>query len=132
MAVHRTEIRVRYEETDRMGVAYYANYFVWFEVARTEHFRRLGFPYSELEKQGMRLMVVDAQCKYKLPVTYDDVISVETQIIAVKNTSLGFRYTVHRNASVIATGATTHVFTDGEGRPMRIPRHVKDVISALA
>ena len=126
-----TTIRVRYEETDRMGVAYYGNYFVWFEVARTEHFRQSGCSYSELEKKGIRLMVIDAHCTYKARVTYDDVIVVETEIRDVKNTSFSFTYTIRHDSTVVATGRTGHVFTDEKGKPTRIPESIRSALTVL-
>ena len=130
MKTHKTDIRVRYEETDRMGVVYYANYFVWLEIARTEFFRSLGLPYTELEKEGLRLMVKDAQCNYKAPVTYDDMVIVETRIDDARNASLHFSYNVYRDKALVATGKTSHVFTDKNGRPTRIPDKVKKALSA--
>ena len=132
MKAYKTTIRVRYEETDRMGVAYYGNYLTWFEVARTELFRERGLPYTALEAQGMRLVVVDAQCTYKAPVTYDDLLTLLTQIIDKKNTSLTFSYQIYRETTLVATGKTTHVFTDNKGKPIRIPERVKEVLNVSA
>lgn len=130
MKAHRTTIRVRYEETDRMGVVYYGNYFTWFEVARTEFFREKGLSYRQLEeKEGMALMVVAASCNYKSPATYDDLLAVETRIVETKNTSLVFAYEIYRDSSLIATGTTSHVFTDKKGKPLRIPQGVREALS---
>lgn len=129
MKTHKTEIRVRYEETDRMGVAYYGNYFTWFEVARSEHFRKLGLPYTELEEKGLRLMVADTKCAYKTPVTYDDLIDVETEITNMKNTSFVFLYKIYHKRCLVATGESTHVFTDVKGKPVRIPEKIKVALS---
>jgi len=130
MYKHNTAIRVRYEETDRMGVVYYGKYFVWFEVARTEHFRELGLSYSELEKRGIRIMVVDARCIYRNPVTYDDIVDIQTRILNVKNTSMVFTYNLYNEGKLVATGETGHVFTDEKGRPIRIPTEIKRSINA--
>ena len=132
MKDRETTIRVRYEETDRMGVVYYANYLIWFEVARTEFFRRLGLPYTELEKEGVRLMVVEAKCAYKSPATYDDLITVKTRITKMKNTSLVFLYDLYREKTLVATGESTHVFTDEKAKPVRIPGRVKEALNASA
>lgn len=134
MKSYKTKIRVRYEETDRMGVVYYANYFVWFEIARTEFFReKLGLSYRELEdKDKIGLMVINAKAVYKSPVTYDDLITVETYIAKVKNTSMVFDYKIYHNSTLVATGETSHVFTDSKGKPVRIPLIVKDKLSASA
>ena len=123
--IHKTEIRVRYEETDRMGVAYYAKYLVWFEVARTEFFKKIGFSYRALEEEkGLRFMVVDARCTYKSPVTYDDLIIIETEVKSVRNTSVSFHYIVKKDKTLVATGETSHVFTNTAGKPVRIPEGI--------
>ncbi len=123
---HKTDIRVRYEETDRMGVVYYANYLIWFEVARTELFRTLGISYRELEdKNGLRLMVVESKVNYKSPATYDDLVSVETSIERIKNTSIVFSYKVYRENKLLATGETAHAFTNREGKLIRIPDNIR-------
>jgi acyl-CoA thioester hydrolase len=79
-----TKLRARYQETDRMGVVYHSNYFVWFEIGRTELFRKIGISYPELEKNGYFLVVTEVSCKYKAPATYDDELDVTTQV-EVKN-----------------------------------------------
>lgn len=129
---HRTTIRIRYEETDRMGVVYYANYFVWFEIARTEYFRKRNLSYRELEeKKGLYLMVVDAYCDYKAPATYDDLVFAETTMESIKNTSLQFVYKIFRDSALLATGRTTHVFTNKSGKPIKIPEEIKEVLLSL-
>ena len=116
-----------------MGVVYYGNYFTWFEVARTEYFRQLGLPYTELEKEGVRLMVADAKCAYKSPATYDDLLTVETQIGNMKNTSLSFLYKIYSDGKkLIAEGESTHVFTDEKGKPIRIPERAKAALNVSA
>lgn len=129
---HRTAIRVRYKETDRMGVVYYANYFVWFEIARTEYFRKRNLSYRELEeKKGLHLMVVDAYCDYKAPAAYDDLVFAETSIENIKNTSLQFVYKIFRDSVLLATGRTTHVFTNKSGKPIKIPEEIKEALLSL-
>lgn len=130
MKSHEIELRVRYQETDRMGVVYYGNYFVWFEVARTELFRKHGLSYVDMEKEGFRLMVVDARCSYKKSATYDDLVRIRTNIKNTKNTSIGFSYEVFCNDALIARGETEHVFTDANGKPVRIPEVVKEKLIA--
>ena len=126
MRTHKTNIRVRYEETDRMGVVYYGNFFTWFEVGRTELFRDIGLSYRTLEEtDGIRLMVIEARCNYKSPVTYDDLISVETSLGKIRNTSLAFSYKIYLDSTLVATGETSHVFTDKSGRPIKIPETVR-------
>ncbi len=133
MKTCKTNIRVRYQETDRMGVVYYANYLVWFEVARTEYLRENGLSYRELEeKEGIGLMVKDVSCEYKAPTFYDDVLTVESQITDMKNSSLVFLYEIYRGTKLIATGKTTHVCTDKTGRPTRLPERIKETLSTVS
>ena len=129
MKTYKTDIRVRYKETDRMGVVYYGNYLTWFEVARNELFRDAGLSYREMEeKLGVRFMVASASCNYKSSVTYDDLVTVETQICKIKNTSFGFNYKVQCGTRLVAHGETLHVFTDKTGKPIRIPEKVRQVL----
>jgi len=122
---HGTEIRVRYQETDNMGVVYYANYFVWFEVARTEFLRKSGVAYRDLEKKGVYLMVASASCDYKSPARYDDIVRIETWIPELKNSSLKFAYRLFIGEKLIATGESIHVFTNKSARPVRIPEEIR-------
>ncbi len=125
MKTHETEIRVRYQETDNMGVVYYANYLVWFEVARTEYLRSLGIAYRDLEEKGIYLIVASAGCQYKSPARYDDIVRVKTWISELRNTSLRFDYKLHVASRLVATGESIHVFTNRSFKPMRIPEEVK-------
>jgi len=126
-AVRETHIRVRYQETDNMGVVYYANYFVWFEIARSEYFRSLGISYREMEKRGVFMMVARAACDYKSPARYDDVVHVQAWIPEVRNTSLRFAYKLFVGDRLIATGESGHVFTDRQKRPVRVPQEVRNI-----
>jgi len=119
--VEEIELRVRYAETDQMGVVYYANYLVWFEIARTEYFRKLGLQYTEMEKKGIYLVVAESNCKYKSSVSYDDLIRIKTGLNYVKSSSLEFAYEVTSGKRVIATGRTVHVFVNREMKPVRVP-----------
>lgn len=128
--MHKTTITVRYAETDRMGVAYYANYLVWFEVARTEFLESYGVSYKDIEeKNNLHLMVAESYCKYLSPVTYNDKITVETQLSQIKNSSLAFDYRVSSAGRLVAEGKTRHVFTNKEGRPTKIPQELKSIFS---
>ena len=110
--------RVRYGETDQMGVAYYANYLTWFEVGRTEFCRELGRPYSFWEKEGIFLPVVEAHCRYKRPAMYDDEILIRTGITSLKKYSLQFQCHIAKknDGKVIAEGWTRHGIVDREGK----------------
>lgn len=128
--------RVRYGETDRMGISYYANYLVWFEAARTEYFRSLGLVYTEFEKQSIFLPVAEAQCRYLAPSSYDDEITVRTVVSQMRQSSLRFEYQVFKNLSTsdgkaakpIATGYTVHVFSGPGLKPIRIPEVLKSQV----
>lgn len=126
--VDKIELRVRYAETDQMGVVYYANYLVWFEVARTEYFRKLNIPYSDLEKKGIYLVVAESNCKYKSSVKYDDMIHVITRLNYVKASSLEFGYEIFQKDTLIATGRTAHVFINKKKKPIRIPLEIARVL----
>jgi len=123
---HKTELRVRYEETDKMGVVYYSNYLVWFEVGRAEYIRSLGTSYKEFERRGVRIVVAEAYCRYESPAHYDDLIIVRTRLSEIRSRSLKYMYTVVRKADEkqLASGYTTHVFVDKNGKSLKIPKWV--------
>ncbi len=127
MITHDTEIRVRYQETDNMGVVYYANYFIWFEVARTEYLRSLGVSYKRLEEKGIFLMVASATCRYKAPARYDDLVSIKTWVPGMSNSSLRFEHKLSIGTKLIATGESVHVFTNRMGRPVRVPDEIREL-----
>ena len=132
MRIFETKLRVRYQETDAMGVVYHSNYLVWFEVARTELLREIGFSYTKMEESGLYLVVVDASCRYKSPCRYDDLVAVRISLAEVKNTSMVFDYTILVKGKVVALGRTAHVFTDRSSKPARIPAALKDALTSLA
>ncbi len=136
--IHKTRLRVRYQETDNMGIVYYSNYFIYFEVARTECFRNLGIAYTELEKRGTYLVVVEAFCNYILPVHYDDIIEIDASVIKSTKSKLQFDYKVfnlgrdsHSNskAKLSSTGFTRHVFINRNARPIKIPASLEEVLN---
>jgi len=122
--------RVLYADTDQMGITYYANYLKWFEAARTEYFRALGFPYTECEKKGIYLPVVEAHVNYLAPSTYDDDITVRTSVAEIGNSTLRFEYQVMnaKTQIAIATGHTLHVFVTKDMKPCRVPAEIKAVV----
>ena len=125
------DVRVIYADTDQMGVVYYANYFRWLEIARTEFFRSQGFDYRKIEKEeGIALPVVEAYCRYKSPARYDDIIQVKTSISQVKNSSLRFDYELinKEDKRLLVVAYTTHVFIDKDRRPIKIPDQVSKFI----
>jgi len=117
------QVRVRYAETDKMGVAYYANYFVWFEVGRCELLRTLGGSYNQLEETGLLLPVIEARCTYRAPARYDDALNIETTGSLKSRARVEFTYEVRRQADneLLASGITVHAATDPRGRPQRVP-----------
>lgn len=127
MKVVDSKIRVRYQETDNMGVVYYANYFVWFEVARTEYLRSFGISYKKLEENGAFLMVASASCSYKAPARYDDLVTVSAWVPTIGRSSMRFEYKLSIDNKIIATGESVHVFTNTSGKPTRIPREIVDL-----
>ena len=122
--VGEVKIRVRYAETDQMGVVYHANYFVWFEVGRVEFLRAMGFSYREMEENdACFIAVVDARCRYKAPAHYDDEITVRTSLKNVRESFIHFGYELVRvsDGALLAEGETMHVVTDAEMKRRTIP-----------
>jgi acyl-CoA thioester hydrolase len=122
--VNETRIRVRYAETDQMGVVYHANHFVWFEVGRVELMRQFGFNYKDMEREDdCFIAVVDAHCRYKAPVHYDDEVVVRTFLKHVREKVIRFGYEL-RNAEsgeLLAEGQTTHLVADSKLKPRALP-----------
>ncbi len=122
--VCETTIRVRYAETDQMGVVYYGNYFVWFEIGRTELCRQLGFAYKQMEEEDdCYIVVAEARCNYKRSARYDDVLRIATRVAEAHSRTIRFAYEVRTDTTgkLVATGETTHVICDGKGRPKALP-----------
>ncbi len=125
-----TELRVRYAETDQMGVAYHANYLVWCEIGRTDFIRRHGLNYAQMEREGMLLAVSEATVRFHAPARYDDLVRVETTLAEVKSRSLTFAYLM-TNADTLARLAsawTTLIFLNQAGRPVTIPAAVRSAL----
>jgi acyl-CoA thioester hydrolase len=131
MAAGTTSLRVRYAETDRMGVVYYAHYFVWFEVARAELLRSLGWSYREMEETGVLLPVLDAQCQYRRPARYDDQVRVtaEGRIASAVRMEFVYDVMIDRESEPIARGRTSHAAVGPDGRPRRLPGRILEVFS---
>jgi len=126
-----TSLRVRYAETDKMGVVYYANFLVWFEVARADLLRSLGWTYREMEAAGISLPVIEAHCEYHRPARYDDEMEVRTEGRMVSAVRMKFSYTVVRPADqvVSADGYTMHAAVGPSGRPCRLPDRLRRVFA---
>jgi acyl-CoA thioester hydrolase len=125
------KVRVIYGDTDQMGVVYYANYFRYFELARSEYFRARGGSYRDVEARGLMLPVVEASCSYRAPARYEDVLHVKADITQMKRASLRFTYEVRREGhdAILVTGQTLHACVNKEGRPVALP---EDVVKLLA
>ena len=126
-----SRVRVRYADTDQMGVAYYANYFIWFEVGRTDLLRSTGWSYRAMERDGWSLPVIEARCEYRRPARYDDELEVRTRGAAVTPVRLRFDYQIVRAADsdVLASGHTVHAALTTGGRPRRLPPGVVELLS---
>jgi acyl-CoA thioester hydrolase len=130
---HETVLRVRYSETDKMGVVYHANYLVWFEIGRTEFCRARGFSYREMEEHDNAFLVVaESYCRYKAPAYYDDELAVRTHVTELRRRSLRFGYEIIRlsDGVVIAEGETGHVVTDVNGRVRSFPAGYSELLAS--
>jgi acyl-CoA thioester hydrolase len=131
-----SEVRVRYAETDQMGVAYHANYLIWCEVGRTDLIRSLGVTYAEMERQGIILAVADAQVRYHASAKYDDLVRVETSLRAVRSRLVEFHYDLTRitmpgdgPGERLATASTALVSLSRDGRPISLPPRFRDLLA---
>ncbi|MGC1644923.1 MAG: thioesterase family protein [Candidatus Sulfotelmatobacter sp.] len=121
---HETRLRVRYAETDQMGVVYHSNHLIWFEVGRVELLREMGFSYRDMERdEGRFIAVAEVQCRYKAPVYYDEEVVVRTRLKAVRKSVVVFSYELVRaeNRILLAEGETTHVVTDATMNVAALP-----------
>lgn len=132
-AVNETRIRVRYAETDQMGVVYHSNHFIWFEVGRVELLRQLGFSYKQMEADDdCFIAVVDARCRYRAPVHYDDEVVVRTYLKHVREKVIHFGYELLRAESgqLLAEGETTHIVANVQMKPRKLPEKYMHVFRA--
>ena len=133
--VSEATVRVRYAETDQMGVVYHSNYIVWFEVGRVEMLRQLGFTYRDMEKQDdCFIAVVDARCRYKAPALYDDEVIVRTRLKNIRESVIHFGYELVRasDGAVLAEGETTHIVADSQMRKTALPEKYMKVFREAA
>ena len=130
-APRRSRIRVRYAETDQMGVVYYANYLVWFEIGRTDWLRESGWSYREMEADGFSLPVIEVRCTYRESAKYDDEIDVLTTASLASLVRVEFAYEIVRCAdgASLATGTTVHATLDGNARPRRLPDRIRGLFA---
>lgn len=133
--VNESRIRVRYAETDQMGIVYHGNHFIWFEVGRVELLRQLGFSYKEMEQQdNCFIAVVDARCRYKAPAAYDDEIIVRTWLKNIRESVIHFAYELVRvgDGELLAEGETTHIVADAQMRKTVLPEKYLKVFREAA
>lgn len=130
MKTHDTRLTVRYSETDQMGRVYYSRYLEWFELGRAEHLKHVGFPYSEMEKQGLYLVVADTYIKYLRPAKYEETITVKTIIKEVNKASVIFEYEVtnERTKDLLATGNSKLVAVNKDGKVTSIPESIRKLL----
>lgn len=131
MAEHRIftmSVRVPYADTDQMGVVYYANYLIYFEMARSAMLREVGMPYGDLEARGVRLPVVEAHCVYRKPARFDDLIEVRTRCTEIRGTRLRIEYEILRGAELLCEGYTHHVCMSPDGRVVRPAPEVRALV----
>lgn len=128
-----TTLRVRYAETDQMGIVYHSNYLIWFEVGRTELFRNSGLPYTVFEEQGLSLAVVEASCRYRQPAKYDDELVVCTRLEKFTSRIITFSYQVMKEDILLTDGKTSHVFLNNEGRVADVRKYPvwEDVLAKI-
>jgi acyl-CoA thioester hydrolase len=132
-AVNETRLRVRYAETDQMGVVYHSNHFIWFEVGRVELLRQLGFSYRDMESQdNCFIAVAEAKCRYRAPVRYDEEVVVRTELLNVRESVIHFGYELRRveGGTLLAEGETTHIVTDAAMKISTLPDKYMKVFRA--
>ena len=132
-AVNETRLRVRYAETDQMGVVYHSNHFIWFEVGRVELLRQMGFSYRDMESQdNCFIAVAEAKCRYRAPVRYDEEVVVRTKLLNVRESVIHFGYELRRaeGDTLLAEGETTHIVTDAAMKIATLPDKYMKVFRA--
>lgn len=134
-AINETRLRVRYAETDQMGVVYHSNHLIWFEVGRVELMRQMGFSYRDMEREdGRFIAVAEAQCRYRAPVFYDEEVIVRTRLKTVRESVIIFSYELTRvnDGALLAEGETTHIVTDSNMKIAALPEKYLRVFRAAA
>lgn len=132
--IHETTLRARYGETDQMGIIYHPNYYVYFEIGRTEFLREIGgISYKQMEQEGIMLPIVETHCKYRLPAKYDDNLIVKTMIKEMTVARISFSYELVRaeDKKVLAEGETVNAFTNMEGKPINLKKTNPEIYNKL-
>ena len=129
--VSKSRFRVRYAETDQMGMVYYANYLVWLEIGRSDFCRECGFSYRDLEREEeVFLTVAEANCRYLAPARYEDEILVETELSRARSRVIEFTYFIKRGSTLLAEGRTLHVVIGPDGRPRSMPERYLELLKS--
>lgn len=133
MIENTTEIRVIYADTDAMGVVYHTNYIKWFEVGRCELLRNIGYPYAQLEQEGIMLPLAECSCKYKVPAVYDDILEIKAAISEIKAATITIEYVIRRKETgeLLVTGMTKHAVTDKKFKLIRLRDHNRDLYDCI-
>ena len=122
---HEFQVRVRYQETDQMGIVYHANFFTFFEIGRTEYLRSCGYSYREMEEEGAFAVVVKAECSYHKAAKYDDLLTIKTTIKRITRVKVEYEHQVFRDSELLATGHITLAFVDSEGKIRSAPKWIQ-------
>lgn len=128
MLTKTTSVRVRYADTDKMGITYYSKYLEWFEVGRTEMLRDIGFPYTQLEKEGIGLPVLEAYCHYHRAAKYDQLLRIVSTVKTLPRVTIHIDYKIYDEQVLLVDGYTTHPFIGISGKPVRAPKSLLDVL----
>lgn len=128
-----SKVRVRYAETDAMGIVYHANYYVWFEVGRGDFMRDYRMSYKQMEEMGVIMPVVETHCRYRVPACYDDLLTIKTRVKELSPAKVRFLYQVYRDkdGTLLAEGETLHAFTDENKRPMNLKKNYSELYEIL-
>lgn len=129
-----SKVRVRYAETDAMGIVYHANYYVWFEVGRGDFMRNFDMSYKHMEKEGIMLPVVESHCRYRMPAQYDDLLTIRTEVKELGAVKISFRYQILRDSdnALLAEGETVHAFTDKSKKPINLRKNYGELYEIIA
>jgi len=120
-------IRIRYADTDQMGIVYYGNYPAFFEVGRSEYMRQKGYPYRDVEEMGYYFVVVGLEAKYYGNATYDDIVVVKTRVTELKSRGITFHYVVTREGVLVVEGTTKHICVNSDKKPVTIPPEIIEI-----
>lgn len=134
MKVFEMEHRVGYAETDAMAIVHHSNYIRWFEMGRVDFLRKIGYPYDDLEKQGIWIPVISVECKYKTPAVFDDEVIIRTWVEKVKGVSIymGYEIVKKETGEVCVTGTTGHAVTNPEMKPLKLKRQFPEMYAKIS